>query len=67
MVEVNCPADGGTLKLDLEETRKNGISPVYYCERCGALFTLSHYGQKPNGWRTKKLLEQQAVIKSIPF
>jgi hypothetical protein len=64
MIKCYC---GGYLNLDLEETRDNGILPVYNCSNCDNLLALNVVGQKPRGWRTKKFLKNREEINNIPF
>jgi hypothetical protein len=64
--EVSCKC-GGELVVDFDETKKDGISIIYRCEKCDRLFILQMIGQKPRGWRTKKMLEEKNFIKDIPF
>lgn len=63
---IYCPC-GGELNLDLEETRKNGIIPVYNCSKCDNLLILQKVGERPRGWRTKKKLDGQYEMTKIPF
>ena len=64
---IYCPNCSGKLKMDDEETRKNGIMMVYCCEGCSKLYTLNCIGEKPPGWRTKAKLKEKELIDSIPF
>lgn len=63
---INCLC-GGELNLDLEETRKDGLRPVYSCSICNRLMVLQIIGEKPRGWRTKKKLEEREIINNLPF
>jgi len=58
---------GGSLELDLEESRKHNTQAVHACLRCGRIYILQLIGEKPRGWMTKKKLENQKLIQSIPF
>lgn len=64
MIKCYC---GGYLSLDLEETRANGILPVYNCSNCNNLYTLNKVGEKKSGWRTNKTLNNKKVIDNLPF
>jgi len=57
----------GELNLDLEETRANGILPVYNCSNCNNLIVLQVIGEKKRGWRTKQVLKNKEEIDNIPF
>lgn len=59
MIKCFC---GGDLTLDLEETKKNGIIPIYNCSNCDSLLALQIVGEKDKGWRTKN-----AINNRIPF
>lgn len=63
---INCYC-GGELDLDIEETKKNGVLPVYNCNKCNNLFILKKIGEKEIGFRTKKLLQKKKFIDNIPF
>lgn len=65
MNDITCKC-GGALEFDLDESRKNGAA-VYTCKQCEWMYILQAIGQKPRGWRTKKMLEEKEKIKQIPF
>ena len=64
MIKCYC---GGELNLDLEETRANGILPVYNCSNCNNLIVLQVIGEKKRGWRTKKVLDNKNKFSDLPF
>ena len=64
MIKCYC---GGELNLDLEETRDNGILPVYNCSNCNNLIVLQVIGEKKRGWRTKQVLKNKEEIDNLPF
>jgi len=65
MPNVTCHC-GGNIELDIEESRKNGVVPVYTCE-CGKILVLQVIGEKPRGWKTKEKLRNIKEIADIPF
>ena len=67
MSDITCPFDGGELKLDWEETRNNGVMMVFLCDKCGRGYILQQISEKPMGWKTKNLLDNNKLINSIPF
>ncbi len=62
---IKCQC-GGNLEFDLEETRKDKITAIYACE-CGKMYRLQPCGEKEQGWKTKKLLERNKLLKNIPY
>lgn len=64
MIKCYC---GGELNLDLEETRANGILPVYNCSNCNNLLCLQVIGEKKRGWRTKQCINNKDVMRNIKF
>ena len=64
MIKCYC---GGQLNLDLEETKKNGIVPVYNCSSCDNLLTLEVAGKKDRGWRTKQCINNKDIMRNIKF
>ena len=64
MIKCYC---NGELNLDLEETRANGILPVYNCSKCDNLLCLQVIGEKKRGWRTRQVLKNKEEIDNIPF
>jgi len=55
----NCQSCGGKLTLDQEETRKDGIVPIYVCNNCSCLYCLKKVGEKPREWKTKNSLAKK--------
>jgi len=70
--DVACDCGNSELIIDFDESKKwtNEIglaSIVYCCQNCGKLYVLQHIGDKPRGWKTKKLLDNKKKMDSIPF
>jgi len=70
-IEINCCL-GKRLLFDIKETKElsnnTGIEiPVYRCEGCNKLYTLTLIGEKNKGWEVKDRLSEREIIDSIPF
>ena len=67
MDEISCLLDGGELHFDLEETRLNGITSIYTCQKCGNMYSLKLEGTKKPGWKTNKTIKAREFLDAIPF